>query len=231
MGVRSFSAKIASGILQRIAPVREKNRHELAYWRHRHEKEAGTLARGHFEYFYTAFFGLSRTDYAGKRVLDIGCGPRGSLEWISAEAECVGLDPLVDSYRALGIDRHRMKYVQAGAEKIPFPAGHFDVVASFNNLDHVDDLQQAITEIKRVTAPGGVFLLITEVEHPPTPTEPHFLPRTIARQFEPEFEVLSEGSCAMTHDLGIYDSLRAGRAAGPGDEVAAFALCRRKSGT
>lgn len=228
MGVRSFGGRIATALAERLAPRRDKNSHELAYWRDRYEKEAGTLARGHFEYFYTAFFGLTRGDYAGKRVLDIGCGPRGSLEWMSAEAECIGLDPLVDSYRDLGIGRHRMKYVHAGAEKMPFPDGHFDVVASFNNLDHVDDLQQAIAEIKRVTAPGGVFLLITEVEHPPTPTEPHFLPRTIARQFEPEFEVLTEGSCAMTHARGIYDSLRDARPAGPGDEVAAFARLRRR---
>ena len=30
---------------------------------------------------YTVVFGLTRDDFAGKAVLDVGCGPRGSLEW------------------------------------------------------------------------------------------------------------------------------------------------------
>jgi ubiquinone/menaquinone biosynthesis C-methylase UbiE len=35
---------------------------------------------------------------------------------------------------------HGMTYVAARSEEIPFPEGYFDVVSSFNSLDHVDDL-------------------------------------------------------------------------------------------
>lgn len=69
-------------------------------------------------------------------------------------SERVGLDPLVDGYRALGIGQHKMTYVKGGSEKIPFPDGHFDIVTSFNSLDHVDNLDATVAEITRVTAPG-----------------------------------------------------------------------------
>ena len=60
---------------------------ELLYWRLR-KLDEGDLTNEHYEEFFTVYFGLSVADYKGKRVLDIGCGPRGSLEWVSAHADC-----------------------------------------------------------------------------------------------------------------------------------------------
>jgi len=148
-----------------------KEKCELGYWRGRKRQEK-TLGHGHYAYFYTTHFGLEEEYYRGKRVLDIGCGPRGSLEWASMAEERVGLDPLADSYRELGTSAHAMDYVCAPAEAIPVPDGHFDVVASFDSLDHVEDLDATLAEIQRVTKSGGWFLLITEVNHPPRPCEP-----------------------------------------------------------
>jgi len=56
-------------------------------------------------------------------ALDIGCGPRGSLEWADMTKERYGLDPLANEYLKLGADKHKMKYVASGAEKIPFEDG------------------------------------------------------------------------------------------------------------
>lgn len=205
-----------------FAPVKFKNWMEYKYWKRRHDKE-GELKNNHYEYFYTSFFGLSRNDYIHKKILDIGCGPRGSLEWISSEAECVGIDPLIDKYYELGIDKHKMKYVNSSAENIPFPDGYFDIVTTFNNLDHVDDVNKAIEEIKRVVAKGGTLLLITEVEHDACPTEPHNLSRLIAHQFEPEFMVVQESLCAIREDHDVYQSLRDNLPFIDGKEGIAFA--------
>jgi SAM-dependent methyltransferase len=152
-------------------PRQYKQHRELLYWKGRKLRET-TLVNDHYAYFYTTYFGLSTDFYAGKRILDIGCGPRGSLEWAGMAAERVGLDPLVGEYQKLGIERHHMTYVSAPAERIPFPDAYFDVACSFNSLDHVDDLPQVIGEIKRVVKPGGLFLLIVEANHPPMITEP-----------------------------------------------------------
>ena len=166
-------------------------RAQRGYWKLLKEEE-GALANDHFEYVYTTHFRLLPSFYAGKRLLDVGCGPRGSLEWAMTASERVGLDPLADAYRELGVDEHGMTYVRAYAERIPFPDEYFDVVSSINSLDHTDDLDRAIAEIKRVVKPSGLFLLVTDVNHRPRLREPHDYSWDIVRRFEPEFRVLDE---------------------------------------
>ena len=166
-------------------------RAQRSYWKLLADEE-GTLANDHFEYVYTTHFELLPGFYAGKKLLDIGCGPRGSLEWATMASERVGLDPLIETYRELGIDEHAMTYVAGYAEQIPFPDAYFDVVSSVNSLDHVNDLERAIAEIKRVVKPGGLFLLATDVNHRPRLREPHDYSWDIVRRFEPEFRALGE---------------------------------------
>lgn len=151
----------------------------MGYWTQRAAVE-GVLGNAHYERVFTTQFGLEASFFHGKRVLDVGCGPRGSLEWAAGAAQRVGLDPLVGRYRELGIDRHAMDYVNAPAERMPFADASFDVVASLNSLDHVDDVGRAIREITRVAAPGATWLLTVEVGHEPTATEPHSLPWEVA---------------------------------------------------
>jgi ubiquinone/menaquinone biosynthesis C-methylase UbiE len=181
-----------------------KGEEELMYWTNQ-KKTNSQLSNAHYVHFYTTFWGLNFEFFNGKKILDIGCGPMGSLEWADMTTERVGLDPLADSYKALGTDNHKMKYVASGSEKIPFVDGHFDVVCSYNSLNHVDDLDKTITEIKRVVKPGGLFLLITEVDHDPTPAEPIFFSFDIVEKFKPEFAILDEHHYEM-YD-GVYQSL------------------------
>jgi hypothetical protein len=44
-------------------------------------------------------------------------------------------------------------------------------------------------EMKRVTAIRGKILIITEIQHVPTFTEPHRLDRSVANLFLPEFAI------------------------------------------
>jgi SAM-dependent methyltransferase len=184
---------------------RRKERDELAFWQRRHEIEGG-LTGGHYEHFFTAHFGLDRSFYAGKRILDVGCGPRGSLEWASNAAERVGLDPLAERYRALGADLHAMRYVAAGAEAIPFGDQHFDVVSALNALDHVDDLDRAAAELVRVLAPGGTLLLIVEVNHAATSTEPQEFGFDVLDRFSPPLTVEDEQRYELVPEAGVLGS-------------------------
>jgi SAM-dependent methyltransferase len=188
--------------------ARAKRLDELTFWRIVKTRE-GRLEHSGLVHFFTAHFGLPLAHYEGKRILDIGCGPRGSLEWASAAAERVGLDPLVDSYRELGIDEHQMTYAHAPAEQIPFDDGHFDVVTAFNSLDHVDDLDRAIAEITRVTKPGGVFLMIAEVNHKPTISEPQTFSWDIVDRFAGDWRA-ADVQRSERQSSGIYESLKAG---------------------
>lgn len=186
-----------------------KSAHELEFWRG--VKSKSTVLRNRwFEGLFTTTFGLDHAFYEGKRLIDIGCGPRGSLEWADMARERVGLDPLAEKYRELGTDQHKMRYVTAGSESIPFPDGHFDVVSTFNSLDHVDDLDATLGELCRVLKPGGTLLLISEVNHEPTPTEPISFSWDILASFPPELAVKKEMHFERSRE-GVYQSLK-----GPG---------------
>jgi len=193
----------------RLVPSLETKRAaELSYWRKRSGEE-GVLRNKHYQFFYTEFFGIDPQFYAGKRVLDVGCGPRGSLEWADMVAERVGLDPLAKSYLALGADQHQMRYVEAGAESIPFPDGHFDVVCSFNSLDHVEDLDRCIAEIVRILGPGGTLLLIAESHKRPTACEPVTFGMELVDRFGATCTPVSVRRLAMS-EPGIYESAKRG---------------------
>jgi ubiquinone/menaquinone biosynthesis C-methylase UbiE len=183
---------------------------ELVYWRNIKQKTKNApLSCSHYEYFYTTHFSLSKSFYNNKRVLDIGCGPRGSLEWADNTQQRIGLDPLAKSYRELGIDSQKMLYVAGAAENIPFPDDYFEIVTSFNSLDHVDNIDKTIEEIIRVIKPGGMFLLITDVNHQPTATEPVSFSWDIIHKFMPRLKML-EKKHYEKGTSGMYDSIKAG---------------------
>ena len=176
------SAALAALPVLNALGINAKRGYELAYWWSRKLQE-GKLANEHYSWLMTEPFHLQAEAYRGRRVLDVGCGPRGSLEWCAIAAERVGLDPLADGYRKLGVQRHAMTYCCAPAEAIPFPDEYFDVVICINALDHVDDVARATAEMCRVLAPGGLLLLIVEIHPRPTIAEPHALPWSLTSWF------------------------------------------------
>jgi SAM-dependent methyltransferase len=192
-----------------IHPSKIKSMHELWFWQGVARRENGNLTNDHYEWFYTSYFSLTPEDYKDRRILDIGCGPRGSLEWAEVARERVGLDPLVDQYRRLGIDRHKMTYVNSGSESIPFEDGYFDIVTSLNSLDHVDDLEKTTSEIGRVTASGGLLLIISDVNHVPTPTEPVSFSWNILDRFT-DFDIIESRELEKPIENGVYTSVKAG---------------------
>ena len=183
---------------------------ELAYWRRRREHQ-GDLEDGaeHYAYYFLEHWGLPAEFFAGKRMLDVGCGPRGSLEWATQAAERVGLDPLADEYRKLHRRRHAMDYVAGDAERMPFADGQFDVISSINSLDHVDDLDAALSEIARVAAPGGTLLLLSDLGHEPTPMEPQTFGWEIVERLGADWQLQQRRDFERPSD-NMYDNLRGG---------------------
>lgn len=223
VSVAAVADRPPQGVLRRVlerlrgkAPA-DKGDHELDFWRERVAIE-GTLTGPHYRSVMLEQFGLAPDFYAGTSVLDLGCGPRGSLEWCDAPLR-VGLDPLAVRYLELGTATHAMDYVASGGERMPFRAGAFDVVTSMNSLDHVDDLDATIAEIIRVLRPGGTLLLVSEVNHDPSPTEPISFGFDIVDRFAPALSVLSldrfelrrHDVHASTHAAVPYDATQPGR--------------------
>ena len=182
-----------------------KAKAELLYWKIKKFEEK-QLTNHHYKFFFTQYFDLDESFYDQKKISDIGCGPRGSLEWADNALERYGLDPLANSYKKIE-GSHRMKYIQGVSEDIPFKENYFDIITSFNSLDHVDDIEKSIIEITRVLKPGGLFLLIADIHDMPTITEPSAFSWDIMLKFEVHFNILSE-----KHFEGhqLYKSIREG---------------------
>lgn len=150
-----------------------KTEHELGFWQARLADigtEPGT------DYYRKFMMRMGNVDdisfFDGLVCLDIGCGPRGSLTWLTNARAAIGVDPLAEQYRQFGIDRHRMIYLSCGAEHIPLPTGYVDVVFSMNSLDHVDDVHLVCAEIRRLLKPGGYFIGSLNLYEPATVCEP-----------------------------------------------------------
>lgn len=192
-----------------FVPSRLKGYNELRYWKKR-KREEGVLSNVHYEYFYTTHFGIEPSYYNNKTLLDIGCGPRGSLEWANVANRRIGLDTLAKGYLELGADKHTMEYIASPSERIPLKNGACHAVFSFNSLDHVEDVEKTIKEIKRVISGKGIFLLLVEVNHPPNACEPHNLsPKYIVEAFKPEFSC-QDIQVYKPKGEGIYDSIHIG---------------------
>lgn len=168
------------------------------------------MANSWYEHFYTAHFGFCRNDYSDKVIVDIGCGPRGSLEWADMAARRIGIDPLAGKYLKLGANQHQMEYICAPSENIPLADAECDAVFSFNSLDHVENVEQTVAEIARITRPGGYFLLLVEVNHPPTDCEPHELsPEKLIKLLTPTFDY-DRLEVYRSVGGGMYNSIRFG---------------------
>lgn len=202
--MRNFLRKL--GIkLKDEGNVQQKEASELQYWKGRKEEEK-ELGNTHYKFFYTTHFSLADDFFNNKKILDIGCGPRGSLEWADMARERIGLDPLADEYLALGADQHKMQYVKGYSEKLPFADEYFDVVCSFNNIDHVENLHKSCDEIERVLKSGGLLLLLVDVHEKPTKTEPQTISWDFIKTHFSGFKVVSEEHYEKL-EHGMYDSL------------------------
>jgi SAM-dependent methyltransferase len=118
--------------------------------------------------------------FEGKVVVDIGSGPLGFPDACPARVS-IGVDPLAERFAEHGllIPDSKALYLSTGAERIPLLSASVDVVLARNSLDHVDDPERVLDEVKRLLRPGGTLVLLFDVDHTPTATEPHSL--TVAR--------------------------------------------------
>ncbi len=96
----------------------------------------------------------------GIRVLDAGCGTGGTTIELCRFGEVVGIDL---AWEALEPARRRglTRLARASIERLPFRAGSFDAVTSFEVVYHlgVANDRCALEELHRVLKPGGLLLL------------------------------------------------------------------------
>jgi SAM-dependent methyltransferase len=106
--------------------------------------------------------GLPVEGFAGKHVLDAGCGGgRYSVAWrflgagrvTGADISSTGLNDARQRVHQAHIDG--VEFVEADILDLPFESNHFDVVFSNGVLHHTTDWQAGVSELVRVLKPGG----------------------------------------------------------------------------
>ena len=117
-------------------------------------------------YFRRLLDQVFKFDFRGAAALDVGCGG-GILaeEFAGMGFRVTGIDPSEQSLHAARKHAQSMElsiqYQEGTGESIPFADNTYPVVYCCDVLEHVRDLPKVISEIYRVTKPGGVFFFDT----------------------------------------------------------------------
>ena len=109
--------------------------------------------------------------YAGKRVLDFGCGDGTflAMTMMTAEAPAIGvgaelMPDVVQDCRLRYREEPRLKFVQVDELSTAEHLGRYDAVFCMEVFEHVVDWEPEIDRFRKLLAPGGTLILSVPVE-------------------------------------------------------------------
>ncbi len=95
---------------------------------------------------------------AGSRVLDLGCGDGGMLEYLQRQRGCTGYGIEIDDANVLACVRRGVNVIQLNLDEglALFEDASFDVVLQIDTLQHLRNAQTMLRETVRVGKTGIV---------------------------------------------------------------------------
>jgi len=138
---------------------------------------------------------LKRYDFAqpyvtGKRVLDIACGVGYGAAYLRDHAmEVVGVDldqEAISYAKRRYAGPHNLSFLQADATRLDVKDCSFDVVCSFETIEHVAEVRKYLLEMQRVLVSGGTYIVSTPAAAYSTnrPSNPHHVQEWSPVDFE-----------------------------------------------
>jgi SAM-dependent methyltransferase len=95
---------------------------------------------------------------ARARILDAGCGSGRNMVEFARHGEVTGVE-LSPTSVGLARERGAGEVIEGSVLEMPFEADAFELAASLDVIEHLEDDLQALRELRRVVAPGGSLLV------------------------------------------------------------------------
>lgn len=100
-----------------------------------------------------------------KVVLDVACGMGYGSDYLikNGAKKVTGLDISEESiiYAKNNYKDSNLTFIVGDATKLPFENEHFDVIVSFETIEHIEEYNNFLNECKRVLKTGGIFICST----------------------------------------------------------------------
>lgn len=147
------------------------------------------------------------------RILDMGCGTGWFSEMLSHAGQATGVDLSEEAIAIAKANFPGVDYIAGDLYKLPFPAGHFDLIVSQEVIAHVQDQPAYLELAAHYLKPGGYFIITTvnkfvheRQEWEPSP-EGHIETwsdkRDLHRLLQPYFQVLDTTTILPMGDKGV----------------------------
>lgn len=97
-----------------------------------------------------------------KNILDVGCASGWMLSKISEKypkAQCTGIDVYKKAIEYGQKLYKNLRLISVDAHKLPFKDKFFDLVICTELLEHVENPQKVLSEIKRILVPNGIAII------------------------------------------------------------------------
>ena len=108
--------------------------------------------------FYGKYTDTLKPDASEGKALDVGCGVGQVVHQLDqAGVEAYGVDVSEPNIEKAKEVSERCKLYDG--KQLPFEDGHFASVGALNVLEHVDEPEAFITDLVRVTQPGGKIVI------------------------------------------------------------------------
>ena len=104
-------------------------------------------------------------------IVDIGCGTGSALRYASLKINngtLIGVDPvsrMIEIAQDMTKDHPGMDLISfkvGPAEDIPIDDDLADFVFAFDSIDHWQDIDSGINEVKRIIKPEGIFVIVKD---------------------------------------------------------------------
>jgi ubiquinone/menaquinone biosynthesis C-methylase UbiE len=143
----------------------------------------------------------------GKKVLDIACGEGYGTNLMAenaAEVKGVDIDIKIISKAKKKYRGNNIEFLPGSLLNIPAMDKHFDIITSFETLEHISEHEKAISELKRVLHPDGILLISTPEKSAYSDITGYNNPFHQKELYKEEFEYLLKQNFKQVKILGQH---------------------------